>query len=156
MSHCPNVLLLTKTKCRWIKLQSPSGTSLLSNRSLSFSQEMPETPKAIQDETNLLFFWESHGTKNYFKSVAQPKLFIATKQDQLVHMATGLPSNTDFQILENKPWQWSLLMCEVWTVRMYHVHEGVKSFTLSHLLSHALSLHNSKRMFTLCKRGSKV
>lgn len=66
-------------------------------------KEMPETPKAIQDETNLLFFWESHGTKNYFNSVAQPKLFIATKQDQLVHMATGLPSNTDFQILENKP-----------------------------------------------------
>lgn len=43
-------------------------------------------------------------------------------------------------------------MCEVLTVRMYHVHEGVKSFTLSQLLSHALSLHNSKRMFTLFVR----
>lgn len=97
------MLLLTKAKCRGITLQSPSGTSLLSNRSLSFSQEMPETPKAIKDETNLLFLWESHGTKNYFKSVAQPKLFIATKQEQLVHMARGQPSITDFQILENRP-----------------------------------------------------
>ena len=61
---------------------------------------MPETPKIIKDETNLLFFWEKHGSMDYFKSVAHPKLFIATKQEKLVHMASGPPSITDFQILE--------------------------------------------------------
>ncbi|KAF6103725.1 interleukin 1 alpha [Phyllostomus discolor] len=65
-------------------------------------KEMPETPKTIRDETNLLFFWEHHGTKDYFESVAYPKLFIATKQDGLVHMASGQPSITDFQIVENQ------------------------------------------------------
>ncbi|XP_053445925.1 interleukin-1 alpha [Nycticebus coucang] len=64
-------------------------------------KEMPETPKIITDgETNLLFFWETFGTKNYFTSVAQPTLYLATKQDNLVHLAKGPPSTTDFQILE--------------------------------------------------------
>ena len=62
---------------------------------------MPETPKIIKDETNLLFFWEKHGSMDYFKSVAHPKLFIATKQEKLVHMASGPPSITDFQNPEN-------------------------------------------------------
>ncbi|XP_023985635.1 interleukin-1 alpha [Physeter macrocephalus] len=65
-------------------------------------KEMPETPKTIKDETNLLFFWEKHGTIHYFKSVAHPKLYFATKQEKLVHLARGLPSITDFQILENQ------------------------------------------------------
>ncbi|XP_016057272.1 PREDICTED: interleukin-1 alpha [Miniopterus natalensis] len=64
-------------------------------------KEMPETPKTITDETNLLFFWETHGTKEYFESVAYPKLFIATRQEKPVHMASGPPSIIDFQILEH-------------------------------------------------------
>jgi interleukin 1 alpha len=60
---------------------------------------MPETPKTItESESNLLFFWETHGTKNYFTSAAHPELFIATNEETLVHMAKGLPSITDFQI----------------------------------------------------------
>ncbi|KAM7078276.1 interleukin-1 alpha [Molossus nigricans] len=66
-------------------------------------KEMPETPKTITDETNLLFFWDIHGTKNYFESVAHPNLFLATKQEQPVHMASGQPSNTDFEILDSQP-----------------------------------------------------
>lgn len=62
---------------------------------------MPETPKTITDETNLLFFWESRGSKDYFESVAHPKLFIATKQEYQVHMASGNPSIIDLQIVEN-------------------------------------------------------
>uniref|UniRef100_A0A2K6NJ18 Interleukin-1 n=1 Tax=Rhinopithecus roxellana TaxID=61622 RepID=A0A2K6NJ18_RHIRO len=66
-------------------------------------KEMPEIPKTITgSETNLLFFWETHGTKNYFTSVAHPNLFIATKQDYWVCLARGPPSITDFQILENQ------------------------------------------------------
>uniref|UniRef100_A0A2K6FGM6 Interleukin-1 n=2 Tax=Propithecus coquereli TaxID=379532 RepID=A0A2K6FGM6_PROCO len=65
-------------------------------------KEIPETPKTITgDDTNILFFWETHGSKNYFTSAAQPQLFIATKQNNVVHMARGLPSMTDFQILES-------------------------------------------------------
>uniref|UniRef100_G1QMS9 Interleukin-1 n=1 Tax=Nomascus leucogenys TaxID=61853 RepID=G1QMS9_NOMLE len=65
--------------------------------------EMPEIPKTITgSETNLLFFWETHGTKNYFTSVAHPNLFIATKQDYWVCLAGGPPSITDFQILEDQ------------------------------------------------------
>lgn len=88
---------------------------------------MPETPKVIRDETNLLFFWESHGTKNYFKSVTHPMLFIATKQERPVHMARGQPSITDFEIIGKQPW---LKSAYLWSAdsRMYHVHEGVKSF----------------------------
>ncbi|XP_070284614.1 interleukin-1 alpha [Myotis yumanensis] len=66
-------------------------------------KELPETPKVITDETNLLFFWEPQGSKDYFESVAHPKLFIATKQEYQVHMASGHPSIIDLQILENYP-----------------------------------------------------
>ncbi|XP_008055299.1 interleukin-1 alpha [Carlito syrichta] len=66
-------------------------------------KEMPETPKIITDsETNLLFFWETHGTKNYFASVAHPQLLIGTKQEDLVQLARGLPFITDFQIIDNQ------------------------------------------------------
>nr|ALG04587.1 interleukin 1 alpha [Brachylagus idahoensis] len=62
-------------------------------------KEMPETPRIITDsESDILFFWETQGSKNYFKSAANPQLFIATKPEHLVHMARGLPSMTDFQI----------------------------------------------------------
>ncbi|XP_039707579.1 interleukin-1 alpha [Pteropus medius] len=93
-SPFPVTLRISKTRL-FLSAQNEDEPVLL--------KEMPETPKAIKDETNLLFLWESHGTKNYFKSVAQPKLFIATKQEHLVHMARGQPSITDFQILENGP-----------------------------------------------------
>ncbi|XP_032099555.1 interleukin-1 alpha [Sapajus apella] len=66
-------------------------------------KEMPEIPKTITgSETNLLFFWETQGTKSYFRSVAHPDLLIATMQDSLVCLATGPPFITDFQILENQ------------------------------------------------------
>ncbi|XP_054557819.1 interleukin-1 alpha-like isoform X2 [Talpa occidentalis] len=58
-------------------------------------KEMSETPRMIKQETaeaSLLFFWESHGSKNYFKSVANPTLYLATKENELVHLARGQPS----------------------------------------------------------------
>uniref|UniRef100_A0A2K5BVG7 Interleukin-1 n=1 Tax=Aotus nancymaae TaxID=37293 RepID=A0A2K5BVG7_AOTNA len=66
-------------------------------------KEMPEIPKTITgSEINLLFFWETQGTKSYFRSVAHPDLLIATVQDSLVCLARGPPFITDFQILENQ------------------------------------------------------
>ncbi|XP_006876502.1 PREDICTED: interleukin-1 alpha [Chrysochloris asiatica] len=64
-------------------------------------KEMPETPKVITDETNLLFSWETQKSMHYFRSVAHPQLFIATKNEERVHLATGEPSVIDFRILEN-------------------------------------------------------
>ncbi|XP_066120917.1 interleukin-1 alpha [Saccopteryx bilineata] len=90
----PVTLRISKTRL-FVSAQNEDDPVLL--------QEMPETPKTIRNETNLLFFLETHGTKNYFKSVAHPNLFIATKQEYPVHLASGLPSITDFQILENQP-----------------------------------------------------
>ncbi|EPY82043.1 Interleukin-1 alpha [Camelus dromedarius] len=92
-SQLPVTLRISKTRL-FVSAQNEDEPVLL--------KEMPETPKTITDETNLLFFWEKHGSKDYFKSAAHPKLFIATKQEELVHMAKGLPSITDFQILENQ------------------------------------------------------
>nr|XP_015094278.2 interleukin-1 alpha [Vicugna pacos] len=92
-SKLPVTLRISKTRL-FVSAQNEDEPVLL--------KEMPETPKTITDETNLLFFWEKHGSKDYFKSAAHPKLFIATKQEELVHMAKGLPSITDFQILENQ------------------------------------------------------
>ncbi|XP_037662806.1 interleukin-1 alpha [Choloepus didactylus] len=66
-------------------------------------KEMPETPKIITgDDTNLLFFWESYGTRHYFRSVTHPELYMATKEEEQVHMARGQPSVTDFKIWENQ------------------------------------------------------
>nr|Q865X7.1 RecName: Full=Interleukin-1 alpha; Short=IL-1 alpha; Flags: Precursor [Lama glama]BAC75382.1 interleukin 1 alpha [Lama glama] len=90
-SQLPVTLRISKTQL-FVSAQNEDEPVLL--------KEMPETPKIIKDETNLLFFWEKHGSMDYFKSVAHPKLFIATKQEKLVHMASGPPSITDFQILE--------------------------------------------------------
>ncbi|XP_058539308.1 interleukin-1 alpha [Neofelis nebulosa] len=92
-SKLPVTLRISKTRL-FVSAQNEDEPVLL--------KEMPETPKIIRDETNLLFFWERHGSKNYFKSVAHPKLFIATREEKLVHMARGLPSVTDFQILETQ------------------------------------------------------
>ncbi|KAM9585196.1 interleukin-1 alpha isoform 2-T2 [Trichechus inunguis] len=64
-------------------------------------KEMPETPKVITDETNLLFLWENHGIMHYFRSVAHPELFIATKDEERVHLARGEPSTIDFKIWDN-------------------------------------------------------
>ncbi|XP_007525542.1 interleukin-1 alpha isoform X1 [Erinaceus europaeus] len=64
-------------------------------------KEVPKTPKIIQDETNLLFFWEVTGSKHYFRSVAHPTLFIATKPDKHVHLASGPPSITDLRIQDS-------------------------------------------------------
>ncbi|XP_054431509.1 interleukin-1 alpha [Pteronotus mesoamericanus] len=89
----PVTLRISETRL-FLSAQSENAPVLL--------KEMPETPKTIKDETNILFFWETHGSKNYFESVAYPNFFIATKQDGLVHMASGQPSITDFQILENQ------------------------------------------------------
>ncbi|GAB1286887.1 Interleukin-1 alpha [Apodemus speciosus] len=62
-------------------------------------KEFPETPKLITgSETDLIFFWKSINSKNYFTSAAYPELFIATKEQSQVHLARGLPSMTDFQI----------------------------------------------------------
>lgn len=62
-------------------------------------KELPETPKLITgSETDLIFFWKSINSKNYFTSAAYPELFIATKEQSRVHLARGLPSMTDFQI----------------------------------------------------------
>ncbi|XP_062935108.1 interleukin-1 alpha [Cynocephalus volans] len=92
-SKLPVTLRISKTRL-FLSAQNEEDPVLL--------KEIPETPKVITDgETNILFFWESYGTKNYFKSVTHPTLFIATKQEDLVHMARGQPSITDFQIVEN-------------------------------------------------------
>ncbi|XP_034352229.1 interleukin-1 alpha [Arvicanthis niloticus] len=62
-------------------------------------KEIPETPKLITgSETDLIFFWKTVNSKNYFTSAAYPELFIATKEQSQVHLARGLPSMTDFQI----------------------------------------------------------
>ncbi|KAM6180298.1 interleukin-1 alpha [Erethizon dorsatum] len=62
-------------------------------------KEMPETPKIITgDNINLIFFWERQKSHNYFRSAANPQLFFATKVNDMVHMAKGLPSITDFLI----------------------------------------------------------
>ncbi|XP_005068666.1 interleukin-1 alpha [Mesocricetus auratus] len=62
-------------------------------------KEMPEIPKVITgSETDLIFFWKTVNSKNYFTSAAYPELFIATKEQSQVHLAMGLPSMTDFQI----------------------------------------------------------
>ncbi|XP_058390648.1 interleukin-1 alpha [Diceros bicornis minor] len=91
-SQFPVTLRISKTQL-FVSAQNEDEPVLL--------KEMPETPKTIKDETDLLFFWERYGTKSYFRSVAHPELFIATKQGKLVHMARGQPSITDFQILDN-------------------------------------------------------
>ncbi|XP_057597690.1 interleukin-1 alpha [Hippopotamus amphibius kiboko] len=93
-SQLPVTLRISKTRL-FVSAQNEDEPVLL--------KELPETPKTIKDETNLLFFWENHGSMDYFKSVSHPMLYIATKQDKLVHLARGLPSTTDFQILENQP-----------------------------------------------------
>ncbi|XP_076426737.1 interleukin-1 alpha [Peromyscus maniculatus bairdii] len=62
-------------------------------------KEIPETPKVITgSEIDLIFFWKTVNSKNYFTSAAYPELFIATKEQSRVHLARGLPSMTDFQI----------------------------------------------------------
>ncbi|XP_037383707.1 interleukin-1 alpha-like isoform X1 [Talpa occidentalis] len=66
-------------------------------------KEMSETPGMIKQETaeaSLLFFWESDDLKSFFKSVANPTLYLATKENELVHLARGKPSSVDFMILE--------------------------------------------------------
>nr|XP_020043272.1 interleukin-1 alpha [Castor canadensis] len=89
-SKLPVTLRISKTRL-FVSVQKEDDPVLL--------KEMPETPKTItESESNLLFFWETHGTKNYFTSAAHPELFIATNEETLVHMAKGLPSITDFQI----------------------------------------------------------
>ncbi|KAG8509672.1 Interleukin-1 alpha [Galemys pyrenaicus] len=64
-------------------------------------KEISRTTKTISD-TKLLFLWDMYGTKSYFKSVANPNLFLATKQGDLVHMAHGEPSGIDFLIIETQ------------------------------------------------------
>ncbi|XP_002757550.1 interleukin-1 alpha [Callithrix jacchus] len=87
-------LRISKTRL-YVSAQDENQPALL--------KEMPEIPKTITaDETNLLFFWETQGTKSYFRSVAHPDLLIATMQDSLVCLARGPPFITDFQILENQ------------------------------------------------------
>ncbi|XP_042526877.1 interleukin-1 alpha [Dipodomys spectabilis] len=89
-SKFPVTLRISKTRL-FVTAQEEDQPVLL--------KEMPETPKTITgNESNLLFFWENQGTKNYFTSAAHPELFIATNEESLVHMAKGLPSITDFQI----------------------------------------------------------
>ncbi|XP_004686157.1 PREDICTED: interleukin-1 alpha [Condylura cristata] len=93
-SQFPVALRISETQL-FVSAQSEGQPILL--------KEMSARPKIIKgqtDETSLLFFWETHGTKNYFKSVANPTLYLATKQDELVHLARGQPSDTDFLILE--------------------------------------------------------
>uniref|UniRef100_A0A8C8TGP7 Interleukin-1 alpha n=1 Tax=Peromyscus maniculatus bairdii TaxID=230844 RepID=A0A8C8TGP7_PERMB len=85
---------------RVVTLQFFSNTFLCTNRILfCLSQEIPETPKVITgSEIDLIFFWKTVNSKNYFTSAAYPELFIATKEQSRVHLARGLPSMTDFQI----------------------------------------------------------
>ncbi|XP_075418779.1 interleukin-1 alpha [Tenrec ecaudatus] len=59
--------------------------------------KMPEMPKVVQENNNLLFFWKLVGNHSYFKSAAYPDLFLATKGEDLVHLARGLPSITEFK-----------------------------------------------------------
>ncbi|XP_004475795.1 interleukin-1 alpha [Dasypus novemcinctus] len=90
----PVTLRISKTRL-FVSAQDESEPVLL--------KEMPETPRIITgSETSLLFFWETYGTRHYFRSVTHPELLIATMEDAQVHMARGQPSITDFQIQENQ------------------------------------------------------
>ncbi|XP_006903202.1 PREDICTED: interleukin-1 alpha-like [Elephantulus edwardii] len=64
-------------------------------------KELPETPKVITNKTNLIFLWENYGTMYYFRSLAYPDLYLATKEDDWVHLAQGEPSIIDFRIWED-------------------------------------------------------
>ncbi|KAM5227794.1 interleukin-1 alpha [Ctenodactylus gundi] len=62
-------------------------------------KELPTTPKIIQgNDVNLLFKWETYGSYHYFKSAANPELFLATQSEGPVIMAKGLPYITDFKV----------------------------------------------------------
>lgn len=100
LSQASRVLPFMKARCQRVTLQFFSSTFLGTNRILfCLSQEMPEIPKVITgSETDLIFFWKTVNSKNYFTSAAYPELFIATKEQSQVHLAMGLPSMTDFQI----------------------------------------------------------
>ncbi|XP_040850018.1 interleukin-1 alpha [Ochotona curzoniae] len=91
-STIPVTLRISNTRL-FVSAQSENEPVLL--------KELPETPKDITDsKLDLLFLWESQNSKQYFKSAANPELFIATKSEHLVHMAKGLPSMVDFLISE--------------------------------------------------------
>ncbi|XP_073097182.1 interleukin-1 alpha isoform X1 [Manis javanica] len=90
-SKLPVTLRISKTRL-FLSAQNEDEPVLL--------KEMPETPKTIKEESNLLFFWERYGKKDYFTSVAHPKLLLATNEGKLVHMARGPPSITDLEIME--------------------------------------------------------
>ncbi|KAM9212131.1 interleukin-1 alpha [Dugong dugon] len=91
-SNIPVTLRISETRL-FVSAQDEDEPVLL--------KEMPETPKVITDETNLLFLWENHGIMHYFRSVAHPELFIATKDEERVHLARGEPSTIDFKIWDN-------------------------------------------------------
>ncbi|XP_003417445.1 interleukin-1 alpha [Loxodonta africana] len=90
--NIPVTLRISKTRL-FVSAQDEGEPLLL--------KEMPETPKVIIDETNLLFLWENHGIMHYFRSMAHPELFIATKNEERVHLARGQPSTIDFKIWDN-------------------------------------------------------
>ncbi|XP_054978196.1 interleukin-1 alpha [Sorex araneus] len=91
-SEIPVTLRISKTQL-FVSAQNEDEPVLL--------KEFLETPKTIRDETNILFIRENSGSVSYFKSVAYPDLYIATKQDHFVHMAKGPPSITDFFVWES-------------------------------------------------------
>ncbi|XP_023374616.1 interleukin-1 alpha [Otolemur garnettii] len=88
----PVILRISKTQL-YVSTQDEDQPVLL--------KELPQIPRTIMgDDTNLLFFWETVGSRHYFTSVAHPTLYLATKQDNPVHLATGPPSSTDFLMLD--------------------------------------------------------
>ncbi|XP_012861441.1 interleukin-1 alpha [Echinops telfairi] len=60
-------------------------------------KKMPEMPKVVPEDSDLLFLVERVGNHSYFRSAAYPDLFLATRDEGLVHLARGLPSIIDFK-----------------------------------------------------------
>uniref|UniRef100_F6SEZ4 Interleukin-1 n=1 Tax=Monodelphis domestica TaxID=13616 RepID=F6SEZ4_MONDO len=68
-----------------------------------YLEEIPETPKWIDGSTSNILFYQLD-PQNYctFNSVANPELYLATSpmEDQLMHMAEGLPSLIHFLVTD--------------------------------------------------------
>ncbi|XP_044518508.1 interleukin-1 alpha [Gracilinanus agilis] len=66
-----------------------------------YLEEIPETPQWIDgSQSNILFYQLEAQNYSTFNSVANPELYLATSpmEDQMVHMAEGLPSLIHFLV----------------------------------------------------------
>ncbi|XP_005400653.1 PREDICTED: interleukin-1 alpha [Chinchilla lanigera] len=62
-------------------------------------KEMPETPRVITgNDLNLIFFWETERSRNFFRSAVNSELYLATKVNSEVFMAKAPTYMKDFLI----------------------------------------------------------